>query len=229
MLTVSALYRRLLADPEHVRETKVNIAGVDYRQDDIYSCLTSGDLFPDVAAGNCISREIDLTILPIAEVPRMASVTLWARLVLGKEISEWVPRGVYYIDTRSTDEVSDLMTLHGFDAMLKAEAVWWDPSVDAGEWPMPQEAAAVDIARQMGVSIDPRTRIDPAMKVEYPNDLTMREVLAYIAACHGGNWIMTGDGELLLLPIGGLPPETRLLIDDADGGAILFGEVRILV
>lgn len=227
MQPISALYKRLLADPEHVRETKVHISGVEYGQNDIYVCATSSELLPDAAMGNCFSRELDLTVAPIGTVPRMATVEIFTRLVLGEEVSEWVPRGVFYVDTRSSNEVTGLLTLHGFDAMLKAEAVWWDPSVDAGVWPMSQEAAVVDIARQMGVSIDPRTEIDPALMMEYPNDLTMREVLAYIAACHGGNWIMTGDGELLLLPVG-LPAETSLLIDD-DGGAILFGDVRIIV
>lgn len=229
MQELSERYKKLLADPEHVREVKVNIAGVEYGQDKIYTCSTGGDLFPDVVAGSCISHEIDLTVDPTEEVPRMGTISLFSRLVRGEEASEWLPCGVFCIDTRCVDQKNGLLTLHGFDAMLKAEEVWWDPSEDAGEWPMPQEAAAVDIARRMGVSLDPRTTIHPAFRVEYPNDLTMREVLAYIAACHVGNWTMTGDGELLLLPLGGLLPETRLLVDGMGGGAILFGEVRILV
>lgn len=229
MQTVSALYKRLLAEPEHVRETKVNIAGVDYGQDNIYACSTSGDLLLDATAGNCFSREIDLIVMPIGTIPRMAAITPYTRLVLGDEQSEWIPRGMYYVDTRYVNEVTGLMTLHGFDAMLKAEAVWWDPSVDAGEWPMSQEAAVVDIARQMGVSIDPRTAIDPALTIDYPNELTMREILAEIAAAHGGNWIMTDDGELLLMPLGSAPSETHFLVDGMDGGAILFGDVRIIV
>lgn len=35
-------------------------------------------------------------------------------------------------------------------------------------------------------------------KMEYPNDYTMREILGYIAAAHGGFWTMAGDGKLRL-------------------------------
>lgn len=229
MQKVSALYRKLLADPEHVRETKATVAGVEYGQNQIYACSVSGGVLPDMAIGNCHSRELDLTIEGGGPVPRMAVIALFVRLSHGEEVSEWVPSGVFYVDTRALDEASGLLSLHGFDAMLKAEAVWWDPSEDAGEWPMSQKRAAADIARRMGVSLDSRTCIQPDYMVEYPNDLTMREVLSHIAMAHGGNWRVTGAGELLLAPVGALPEETRLLVDREDGGAILFGEVRILV
>lgn len=94
---------------------------------------------------------------------------------------------------------------------------------------MPQTEAAADIAQRMGVELDPRNRIAAGLMVEYPNDLTMREVLGYIAISNAGNWVMSGDGKLLLAPLGGLPPETKFLVDDEDGRAILFGSVRIRV
>lgn len=229
MQSVSTLYKRLLADPEHVREAKVNIAGTEYGQDRIFTCSVSGDLFPDAAAGGTISREIDLTIEPNGPIPRMAQISLFSRLSSGGEVSEWLPRGVYYVDTRETSQATGLLSIHGFDAMLKAEETWLDPSDNTGEWPISQKTAVEDIAGRMGISVDPRSQFRSGYRVEYPNDLTMREVLKYIALCHGGNWSMTGDGQLLLTPLGGLPEETSYLIDGMDGGAILFGEVRLIV
>lgn len=229
MRSVSERYQKLWMDPEHVRETKVTIAGRVYGEDRIYDCCTDGGILSDLGIGNCYARELDLTVEPEGDIPRMAEVAVSVRLVCGSESSEWVPCGVFYVDTRSVDEGNGLLSIHGFDAMLKAEARWLDPSEDTGEWPMPQTAAAADIARRMGVSLDPRTRIEPSYRVEYPNDLTMREVLGHIAAAHGGNWLMTGEGKLLLAPVGAMPEETRFLVDGADGGAILFGEVRIIV
>lgn len=229
METTSALYRRLLAAPEHINEIKISVAGVEYSQDHIISCTLSGDIFTTMTVGDCISREIEMVLIPQEDVPRMGQIAVYGRLTLGNEASEWVPQGVFFIDTRSVDEVSGFLTLHGFDTMLKAEAVWWDPSEDMGKWPMSQAAAVEDIARQLETTLDARTRIEPDYQVEYPNDLTMREVLGHIAAAHGGNWFITDSGKLLLLPLGVLPEETNLLVDSADGGAILFGEVRILV
>lgn len=229
MRQTSVLYKKLFANHEHIRESMVKVAGVEHGQDSIFSCSVSGDLIPEAALGKCISREIDLTVEPMSSIPKMSSIETFFRLRVGGESSEWIPSGVYYIDTRDYDEGSGLLTLHGFDAMLKAEEIWWNPSNDAGDWPMPQAEAAKDIARCMGVELDPRSRINTALMVEYPNDLTMREVLGYIAISNAGNWSMSGDGKLLLTPLGGLPPETYLLVDDADGGAILMGDVRIIV
>lgn len=230
MRPVSDLYKRLLTNPEHRRETKVSIAGVEYQgPDKIYACSTAGGLFQDATVGSCISRSLTLTIRPAGTIPRMAQISLFYRLTLGSEASEWIPRGIFYIDTRTVDEVSGLLTIKGYDAMRKAEAVWWDPSEDAGEWPMLQTDALADIAAIMGVEVDPRTDINPVYKVEYPNDSTMREVLGHIAASHAGNWIMTGDGKLLLAPLFGMPIESSLLVDSMDGKAILMGDVRLIV
>lgn len=142
--------------------------------------------------------------------------------------SEWLPGGVFFVDSRKEDKLTGWAALHGYDAMLNSEAVWWDPSEDAGEWPMPMNEAVADIARIMGVEVEQRIVINPAFKVEYPNDLTMREVLMNIAVAHTGNWRITAEGTLLLVLMG-LPVETNFLVDGIDGGAILFGDVRILV
>ena len=86
-----------------------------------------------------------------------------------------------------------------------------------------------DICARMGVTLDSRTALNAAYQVEYPNDYTMREVLGHVAAAHGGNWVMTDAGKLLLLRLGDIPAETRYLVDDADGAALLFGNVRIVL
>ncbi|MEG1858624.1 MAG: hypothetical protein RR216_07750, partial [Pseudoflavonifractor sp.] len=75
----------------------------------------------------------------------------------------------------------------------------------------------------------PRTKMNPACRVDYPNDLTMREVLSIIALQHKSNFVMTEEGKLLLLPAGTVPAETRLLVSGEGGGAILFGSVRLIV
>ena len=56
----------------------------------------------------------------------------------------------------------------------------------------------------------------------------MREVLSQIAAMYAGNWIMNYDGQLLLVAVNGIPPETNYLID-SQYDAITFGGDRILV
>lgn len=206
-------------------EYRASIAGMDYGPSDIVDEPSVEGVLRESAleAGGVFAGRLTLTVVQKGNIPRMAQIRLWSRGTGG----EWAPSGVFYIDTRAED--GEIVTLDCYDDMLKADDEWWDPSEDAGEWPMPQTAAAADIARRMGVALDPRTWVDPSLMTEYPNDLTMREVLAYIAASNCGNWSMSGDGRLLLTPQAILPKETSLLVDGEDGGAILFGSVRIIV
>lgn len=227
MQTVSALYQQIMSG-EHYAERKINIAGTDYGEDTIVSLTTTGGLFADgtLSVGSAVSREINLSLWNVSTtIPKMAKLIPYYRLSNGTQTSEWIQKGVYYIDTRSVD--SGLLTIHGYDDMLKAEQIWTpDQSL---EFPMPMTQAANIIADIMGVEIDARTALNSAYTVDYPaNDYTLRDVLRYIAAAHGGNWIMSDAGELWLVGLTTLPPETNYLCDE-DGDWITFGGDRILV
>ena len=227
MQTVSALYQQIMSG-EHYAERKINIAGTDYGEDTIVSLTTTGGLFADgtLSVGSAVSREINLSLWNVSTtIPKMAKLIPYYRLSNGTQTSEWIQKGVYYIDTRSVD--SGLLTIHGYDDMLKAEQIWTpDQSL---EFPMPMTQAANIIADIMGVEIDARTVLNSSYTVDYPaNDYTLRDVLRYIAAAHGGNWIMSDAGELWLVGLNTLPPETNYLCDE-DGDWITFGGDRILV
>lgn len=230
MHTTSALYQRLLRDPHHRKEMRVNIAGTDYGQDRLVSLETSGGVFDQPDIGNCASRQIDLTLRNPGEIPRSAEIRVFVRLVLGSEASEWLPKGVFYISTRRLDKRTGFLELHGFDAMRRAGEVWdIDPYAN---WPMSEQEAVADIARQMGVEVDLRTALSNSFPVDYPvdedGDLAMADVLEGIAVSEAGNWIISDEGKLLLLRLGDIPAETNYLVDES-GDAITFGGVRILV
>ena len=87
-----------------------------------------------------------------------------------------------------------------------------------------------EIARIMGVSVDPRTYdvMAASYTIPLPTGYSCREVLGYIAAMYVGCFIITDEGKLRLVSITELPPETNYLIDE-QGDAITFGGDRILV
>ena len=124
--------------------------------------------------------------------------------------------------------MTGVMTIHGYDDMLKAEQVW-EPAQSL-EFPMPMDDAVNVIAGLMGVTLDPRTQISHTYTIDYPaNDYTLRDVLKFIAVSNGGNWTITRNNQLLLVPlVGSTPPETHYLIEE-NGFAITFGGDRILV
>lgn len=227
MQDTSALYNQIFETDGHYAEVKINIAGVDYGQDKIVSLSTSGGLFAEgtLGAGGAVAGEIDLQLYDPGSIPKMAKLIPYYRFVAGNQVSEWIQKGVYYIDTRSLD--GNVLTIHGFDDMLKAEQVWYpDQSL---EFPMSMQAAATEIAGLMGVTIDSRTQFNALYQVDYPaNDWTLRDILRFIAAAHAANWVMTDLGQLRMVPIYEIPDTTSYLVDEY-GNAITFGGIRILV
>lgn len=213
MHTVSDLWRQILADPAHAVEAKLKIAGVEYGEDQIvYKSLTVyGGLYSTFGIGNCCARQIDFEIYPQGDIPRRAKIEVYMRLRLGEQVSEWIPKGVFFFATRKTDRKTSVLSVHGYDAMLKAEETWLDSSYDAKTWPMPAATAVADIAARMGVAVDSRTVLDAAFPVQYPvdgeGDMTMREVLGRIAVANTGNWIMSDDGKLLLVGLNSIPAQ----------------------
>jgi hypothetical protein len=224
----------MLADPAHAVEAKLKIAGVEYGEDQIVrkSLMVYGGLYSTFGIGNCCARQIDFEIYPQGDIPRQARIEVYVRLVLGEQASEWIPKGVFFFATRKTDRKTGVLSVHGYDAMLKAEQTWLDSSYDAETWPMPAATAVNDIAARMGVAVDSRTVLDAAFPVQYPvddeGDMTMREALGRIAVANAGNWIITDEGKLLLVGLNSMPAETHYLITEG-GSAITFGGVRILV
>lgn len=210
-------------------ESRVEIAGVEHSEEEVFSLSTNGALFADgtVSVGNCVAKEIDLAVMPKGEIPRMAEIKVFVRPVADGVETEWLQKGIFYIDTRQEDKVTGVVTIHGYDAMLKAEQTYLAEG-DTGEWPRSMQTVVNEIAQRMGVEVDPRTGIDSSYMVEYPNDLTMREVLGYIAVAHAGNWIITDAGKLRLVGLTNAVKTTDYLMDE-DGYAITFGGVRIVL
>lgn len=231
MLTTSELYKTLLSG-QHTTEVKAVIAGVEYMKPYLQMCSTSGGLFQTLSIGNAAAKRINLRLFPQGSIPRQAEIKLYIRLTDGVQYSEWIPKGVFFFASRETDKRTGIMTVLGYDAMLKAEEIWLNSSYDTENWPMPVRDAVNDIAARMGVEIDERTALNTAYPVQYPvddaGDMTMREVLRRIAVANAGNWRITDEGKLLLVPLVSIPAETNYLVTE-NGDAITFGGVRILV
>jgi hypothetical protein len=181
--------------------------------------------------GSAVAGEINVKMVypQNVTIPTMAKLMPQVRVCNESQQSEWIAQGIYYIDTRErtiSDTGEDVLVLHGYDAMLKAEQMYNGRiTTDSTDAEMVNE-----IAYQMGVSVDNRTYdiMTAAYTVPFPVGYTYREILGYIAAMYVGCFIFNETGELRLVSILELPPETNYLIDNA-GDAITFGGDRILV
>lgn len=231
MQTTSALYNTILADSNHWFETRVLINNVVYDETKLFSVSTHVEMFQNTPTlGKAVAGEISIKMLkPSVDIPAMAKIQPQVRVCNASNQSEWLAQGIYYIDTRETTKNQDgldVLTLHGYDAMLKAEQMYngriTGTSTDI--------QMVNEIAYQMGVSVDQRTTalMTNAYSIPLPTGYSYREVLGYIASMYVGCFIMSEIGELRLVSLLELPPETNYLIDQV-GDAITFGGDRILV
>lgn len=240
MQPTSNLYEELLAG-SHWKETRLSINDSDpntsYDESILISMHTYRQVFPSEtpSVGGCISGEIAIEMKrPPSTIPRQAKLVPYVRLTDGSRATEWIKKGVFYVDTRSMREDGsnfEVLTIKGYDDILKAEQDYPETTLT---WPAIDIDVVDEIAKFIGVSVDSRTRdvIKNAYQVGYPADYSCRETLGYIAAMYGGSFIMSDLGELLLVTLGDVFADddrvTNYLINE-EGYNITVGGVRILV
>lgn len=221
----SELWKTLIASPNTIREYAFDIAGTWYGPEQEVSHSVESGLFEQFGIGNASTAKLTVSLFA-KEIPRAATIKRFVRLRSGEQATEWLPKGVFFTNRRSDDD--GYWTIEAYDSMRKAEVVW-EPDQNFLSFPLSMPAAVAEFARIMQVEIDPRTVLNPAYTIDYPaNEYTIRDELCFIAAAHAGNWIITDEGKLLLVPLLSAPPETHYLITEY-GSAITFGGVRILV
>lgn len=227
-ITKQAEWDRLITSDNHYFEAKLVINNIEYSESRILKLNTEWMVYDEEpTVGGCYASELETKIIaPTDNIPKMAQVKPYVRVTNGTSYSEWMPQGVYYIDTREVtknDDGLDIMTLHCYDAMLKTEADYPDTE---GEWPKTDTQVVNQIASVLGVSVDSRTQLNQNYLISAPIGYTMRETLSNIGSMYAGNWVMTLEGKLLMVSINGIPKETNLLVDGA-GNIITFGEDAI--
>lgn len=228
MQTVDSTYKRIFRDQHHITEVRASAGGVTYGIDKIYSARRERRLFAGSfpSIGNCVAATLELTIIPESRVERLAPIAISTRLVTfdGTESTDWKPAGTFYADTRSEAQGGEEKTFTAFDALLKADIPYLE-NAQVAAWPATDEDVAEDIAALMGITLDSRTVL-AGYDVPLPEqDWTAREVLGYIAAANCGNWIVTDDNKLYLVPFRGV---TSLLGTDSSH-ALLLGDSFIVL
>ena len=219
MLDRNATYLSLMANANHSVEWRVTVNGTDYGKTKLAASTGGGDALPRLTRnlftgstptiGGCCAATFECTIFEASSnVPRMATVIPAYRLSDGTTTSDWMILGTFYIDTRSVNKSTGALSLYCYDRMLIADGAGGATYADAtgfDEWPQSMSAVVNEIASIMGITVDSRTVINSGdgYKVDYPNDYTMREVLGYIAVAHCGNWCITPDNKLRLIPLTG--------------------------
>ena len=200
MQTTSQTWKDLWASGAARLEARAVIGNVEYTDLVAAPVISRALMQTGLSIGNAVSATCTLSLRPAGNVPRSAEVDIQCRLTDGTQTSEWLDAGTYYVSRRSRDPVTGVLSLTCYDALLKANAEY-EPT---GEWPRAMSDIVPEIATLLGVERDSRTEIETgsAYTVSLPETgTTINAILCGIAAVHGGNWIITPEGKLRLVPV----------------------------
>ena len=213
MRQTSALYNQLRSQTGTYYEVQVirdpDGEFVIYGMDKLKSIEIMPALFqgngPQVGGTNSAQCNIKI-VEDTVNWPRAASFEVRVRLTDGTDeeghYSEWLSMGVYYTDERTFDKYGNLSII-GFDGMLLLEQSWTDKVEELpSSWPITAHTAAELLEEAVGIVFDERTIFDNSTPfIGLNTKSTARDVLSLIAAGMGGNWQMTADRKLYLVPL----------------------------
>ena len=214
MRICSSDWTKIAARGDFCFEAKAKIGNKEY------TAISAPEITRSIASaplsvGNCVSATLRLSILTDDPLSSQNPVIILGRLVNAEISTEWKEFGTFFIDQRDTS-FEGLVTLECYDAMLKGNQPYLTISGTSAAWPKSMKTVVSEIAQLLGVGIDLRTRIktDADYIVPYPEGKTVIQVLGSIGACHGGNWIITEENLLRLVPLTTAPDETFHVIDE---------------
>jgi len=199
MRETSDVWKQLIAAKHTHVEYKFIIDGTEYTKQAEVEHEVHKTVFESFGIGNATIAQLNLTIYA-GNVPRAAKIERMMRLVSGDEqiSTDWEPAGVFFASRRAMDD--DKWTVEAYDAMRKASVVW-EPDQSL-EFPMTMTDAVAEFCRILEVELDSRTVLNPDYVIDYPTDnYTIRNVLCFIGAANCGNWIITPEGKLYLVPL----------------------------
>ena len=134
------------------------------------------------------------------EIPRGALLRVEVRLRNGEQVTDFIPMGTFKVYSRM-NYPDGWVKLTCRNKMQIANQAYFEGEVDEDIWPKQMSAVLEETAPRVGVTIDPRTVIQTGddWMVTPPVGTSIRAVWSYIAAAHGGNFIITPEDTLLLV------------------------------
>ena len=136
----SETWMRLAARGDFRLETVAVINGVEYST--ITAPVITNGLLPDktLSVGNCIAGTLSFSVMTNDSIPKSAEIIIKSRITDETTYSEWLEFGHFWIDKRTIDESLDtnLISIEGFDAMLKGNQAYVDNS-QSMNWPKPMQ------------------------------------------------------------------------------------------
>ena len=206
MRTFSALWIAYQAQQNPVwrYQTLALIDGQTYTEAEICSFSRRGGLTAnEFGIGNCRIQELSITVLAKTgiAIAKNARVEVAVRITGADGNTPYYWLGTYFVDNRK--QLSGGKTqLNCLDRMAYADQPFLTPGEDLDDYPMLMTTALSRIYTATGTTLDSRSTINSTWTIDYPNEMTMRQVAEQIASAHGGNFYVTEDSKLRLVKPG---------------------------
>jgi len=193
MYSVSNDFKTYIAMPDRTFETKALVGTTSYDNTkvvefDIEDSVIASD---DFSIGNVIPSKLTITIKSTDSIATNAKISPAVRLNGVSGWAEWVPLGSYYIDSRTFQ--NDVWKFTCYDKLILAQQAY----VSSLTYPAHMSAVMNEITGQLGIVLDPSVVINASYMIPYKDeDITIRDMISYIASAHGASARMTKDEKL---------------------------------
>ena len=224
MISVNSTYTNLI-NAGASYEWQILNGSNTYTISNLMTASLTSTLMDGLSIGNCLSSQLNLSMWNTTPDTANPLVLQFRANDGNGNTSSWFTKGWFYIDTVDSSPYSEITEVVAFDAMLKADV----PLVLTGAWAETTDYdlitnANYGIAQAMGVTVNAATRTalqnSPITLSEAPNlgtdGTTEREMLSYIAAMRGGNWIINSGNKLELIYPYATPANTASVGDSVD-------------
>jgi len=208
MYTVSELFKTYIVQPDRTFETKALVGTTTYDNTKVVEFDTEDSVVPseDFSIGNVIPSKLTITIKTTDSIATNAKITPSVRLYGASGWTEWVPLGSYYIDSRNHQ--NDVWKFVCYDKLILAQQLY----VSALTYPIAMSSVMTEIAGQLGITLDSSVGINHTYEIPYKDeDITIRDMLSYIASAHGASVKMTKDEKLAFVEFAPGAAQTAIL------------------
>ena len=201
MIQTSALYKQLF-NAGAIQEYKIEIGSKTYNDSDIYDSATvSQRLFdkPTFTVGSFAISTLKMKLrIGTTEIPINAPIKFYYRYTNGTQNSEWIKKFDGKI-SRRTEFSPDITTIEAKDKAANYDIFMDHFPTSITTYPANARTVATLCATHLGLVIENLTDVFNGNAVEYPNEMTVVEVLKNIAKLSGGNWTVTENDKLKMV------------------------------
>lgn len=196
MYVVSDLFKQYVSSPDRQFKIKAEVNGVTYYNNRIVECVFEDSISENsvFSIGSVIPSKITIKIKTQDTIAPNARIAPYLQIIGKSGESEWVPMGAYYVDKRY--ERRGVYEFTAYDKLICANQKF-DSSLT---YPVSMQEVLDEILLILGIEADDSVVINPNYDVHYKDeDITIREMLSYIASAHAACFKMSKVGKLKMV------------------------------